>query len=90
MPDPDLIMQVWPSEMEEAFNKIPMPKPDIELDLSTYCKVLLAILDIPVHENNNQKKSIVESLHLMFSVLLDFQENMHFQNKKETDIERFN
>lgn len=35
MPDPDLIMQVWPSEMEEAFNKIPMPTPDIELDLQT-------------------------------------------------------
>lgn len=33
----------------------------------------------------------MESLHLMFSVLLDFQENMHFQNKKEgADVERFN
>lgn len=79
MPDPDLLMQVWPSEMEDALDTIELPDPQIELDLGTYAKVVLSLLDIPVYDNNPHKKSIVESLHLMFSVLMDFEENQHFQ-----------
>lgn len=48
MPDPETIMQVWPTEMEEALRNVDWPDPNIELDLATYARVLLSILDIPV------------------------------------------
>lgn len=35
MPDPDTIMQFWPTEMEDALNAIDFPEPEIELDLAT-------------------------------------------------------
>lgn len=79
MPDPDIVMQVWPTEMEDALSDIELPDPNLEIDLGTYAKILLSILDIPVYENNPNNKGLVESLHMMFSVLMDFEENQHFQ-----------
>lgn len=79
MPDPDIIMQVWPTEMEDALSEIDLPDPSLEIDLGTYAKILLNVLDVPVYDNNPNNKGLIESLHLMFSVLMDFEENIHFQ-----------
>lgn len=40
------------------------------------------MLDIPVYDNkSNNSRSLIESLHVMFSLYTSFVENDHFQNK---------
>lgn len=53
------------------------PSEDIDLSLSDYSRVACNILDIPVHGNINN--SVVESLHVMFTLYSAFKENQHFQ-----------
>lgn len=81
MPDVETLMQEWAPEMEEAFNQILIPGSDIDLPLGEYAKLICGILDIPVHKLNN-KKSVVEALHLLFSLYAEFKENPHFRHKK--------
>jgi intraflagellar transport protein 46 len=81
MPDIETLMQEWPVEMEEAFNSIPLPGSDIDISLPDYAKLICGILDIPVQKLNN-KKSIIEALHLLFSLYTEFKENPHFRHKK--------
>jgi intraflagellar transport protein 46 len=50
-----------------------LPPPGIDLDIDQYVRMLCAILDIPVHSN------LVESLHVMFTLYLEFRENQHFK-----------
>jgi len=47
MPNPESIMDVWPEEMEEAIDKIGLTSSQIDIDLQSYSKVVLACLDIP-------------------------------------------
>jgi len=47
MPNPETLMQIWPQEMEEAFNSLEMPDGNIDMDISEYVKVILALSDIP-------------------------------------------
>lgn len=47
MPNPETLMQIWPQEMEDALNNIEIPDGNIEMDVSEYVKVMLALMDIP-------------------------------------------
>lgn len=40
-------MDVWPDEMEQALDNIELPDSQIDLDINSYSKVILALLDIP-------------------------------------------
>ena len=73
MPDMDKLMDVWPEEFEAMLESLQLPSPDLELSLAEYSKVLCTLLDIPTYENP------VESLHLMFSLYMEFANNPHFQ-----------
>jgi len=73
MPDIDSLMEVWPEEFEQMLANSPLPSPDLDLSLGEYAKTLCAILDIPTYDNP------IESLHLMFSLFIDFRNNPHFQ-----------
>jgi intraflagellar transport protein 46 len=73
MPDIDSLMEVWPEEFEAMLASSPLPSPDLDLSISEYAKALCAILDIPTYDNP------IESLHLMFSLYIDFRNNPHFQ-----------
>lgn len=73
MPDIDSLMEVWPEEFEALLASSPLPSPDLDLTLAEYAKVLCAVLDIPTYDNP------IESLHLMFSLYIDFRNNPHFQ-----------
>jgi len=68
MPNPEAVMDVWPEEMENAFDQIGIPHSQLDLDLQSYSKVVLALLDVPYYANNSKKKGIIEGLHMMFSV----------------------
>ena len=66
-------MEVWPPEFEEVLRTTSLPSPDLDLSLTEYAKALCAILDIPTYENP------IESLHLMFTLYMEFKNNPHFQ-----------
>lgn len=73
MPDIDKLMEAWPEEFETLLTTTPLPSPELDLSLLEYAKILCSILDIPVYDNP------IESLHLMFSLYLEFKNNPHFQ-----------
>eukprot|EP01033_Poteriospumella_lacustris_P015399 gene15399-11007_t len=75
MPDIDRLMEVWPEDFEKVLSGTPLPSPDLDLSLAEYAKVLCSILDIPVYDNP------IESLHLLFSLFVEFKNNPHFQNR---------
>lgn len=81
MPDIESLMQEWAPEMEDAFNQFQLPGSDIDVPLIEYAKLICGFLDIPVHKLNN-KKSVIEALHLLFSLYAEFKENPHFRHKK--------
>jgi intraflagellar transport protein 46 len=74
-PDLDSLMQPWPAEIEELLLLQALPSlSDLQgLDLVSFARLVSAFLDVPVHEHR-----VIESLHLMFTLLVEFQENPHF------------
>ncbi|EGZ07024.1 hypothetical protein PHYSODRAFT_307050 [Phytophthora sojae] len=72
MPDIESLMQVWPEEFEELLSKTTLPSADLDMGLEQYVRVICALLDIPVHKN------VYESLHVLFTLYLEFRSNQHF------------
>ncbi|KAG7391120.1 Intraflagellar transport protein 46 [Phytophthora pseudosyringae] len=72
MPDIESLMQVWPEEFEELLSKSTLPSADLDMGLEQYVRVICALLDIPVHKN------VYESLHVLFTLYLEFSSNQHF------------
>jgi intraflagellar transport protein 46 len=50
-----------------------LPGPDISLSLEEYVRMMCAVLDIPVYG------SLVQSLHVAFTLFHEFRQNVHFQ-----------
>jgi hypothetical protein len=78
MPDIDALMEVWPEEFEQLLATSPLPSPDLDLTIAEYARVLCSLLDIPTYDNP------IESLHLMFSLYIDFRNNPHFQARMQS------
>jgi intraflagellar transport protein 46 len=75
MPDIESLLQVWPEGFEQFLSSdIALPPPGIDLDIFQYVRLLCNLVDIPTSAN------LVESLHLMFSLYLEFRQNQHFQH----------
>ncbi|OQR94562.1 hypothetical protein THRCLA_08152, partial [Thraustotheca clavata] len=79
MPDIETLMQVWPEEFEDLLSKIQLPNADLNVSLEQYTRIICAILDIPVYKN------VYESLHVLFTLFLEFRSNQHFMNY-ENDV----
>mmetsp|Transcript_17865 Transcript_17865/g.48064 ORF Transcript_17865/g.48064 Transcript_17865/m.48064 type:complete len:485 (-) Transcript_17865:206-1660(-) len=75
MPDVEELMQIWPAEFEEMLDQVKLPSADIDMPLKEYAKLVCSILDIPVHN------SVMEPLHLLFTLFSDFKANVHFQQQ---------
>jgi intraflagellar transport protein 46 len=73
MPDIEQLMEIWSEEFELLLSSTTLPSPDLDLNLFEYTKILCSILDIPIYDN------IIESLHVMLSLFIDFRNNPHFQ-----------
>jgi intraflagellar transport protein 46 len=79
MPDIETLMDVWPEEVEDALNKIPLPDTaELDISLTEQLDLICSFLDIPIHETKR-----VESLHLLFSLFLEFKNNPHFGGSEE-------
>ena len=72
MPDIDSLMSAWPAELEEVIQTMKMPNEHIGLELKDLIQVLCNVLDIPVYDN------LVESLHVLFTLYLEFKNNPYF------------
>mmetsp|Transcript_27411 Transcript_27411/g.74360 ORF Transcript_27411/g.74360 Transcript_27411/m.74360 type:complete len:113 (+) Transcript_27411:445-783(+) len=81
MPDIESLMQEWPEEFEEMLQKTTLPGPDMELSLEEYAKVICAMMDVPVYDN------LIESLHVIFSLYMEFKDNPHFAARSKANEE---
>lgn len=74
MPDVETLMQEWPQEFEETLNEVGIPSADLDCSLEEYVEYMCGIMDIPVH------RSRVQSLHVLFSLFLEFKNSQHFKS----------
>lgn len=74
MPDFDSLMSELHPEMEQALRTIRFPGAHIDMHPSDYARVVLTMLDIPVHKLANNK-SLIESLHVFFTLFSEFRQN---------------
>uniref|UniRef100_A0A3B3BL25 Intraflagellar transport protein 46 homolog n=1 Tax=Oryzias melastigma TaxID=30732 RepID=A0A3B3BL25_ORYME len=72
LPDIDSLMQEWPPEMEELLGRLRPPPARLSCSLEEYVDVACGLLDIPV------SGSRIQSLHLLFSLYLEFRDSLHF------------
>jgi len=72
MPDIETLMEIWPDEFEEALGSLELPGVDLDLSLEEYARVICTMMDIPVYDN------IAESLHVLFTLYMEFKSNQHF------------
>ena len=77
MPDVESLMQVWPDGIENLLSNIDFPDGSIAMPLDGYAKIICNMLDVPLHKLSDER-SIIEALHLIFSVYYEFKENQHF------------
>jgi intraflagellar transport protein 46 len=57
------------------------------MNIENYATIVCNMMDIPVHKLNSNK-SVIEALHVLFTLYSEFKENQHFQrqnNKKGED-----
>ena len=86
MPDFDeQLMAVMSPELEQALIDLPFPGGDIDMHPSDYARIVLTMLDIPVHKLANQK-SLIESLHVLFTLFSEFRQNQHFKQQDGTAV----
>jgi intraflagellar transport protein 46 len=87
MPDIEGLMQVWADKLEAVFKDIPFPDDRISMSTDNYAKILCNMLDIPIHQLNS-KKGIIEALHVMFTLYLEFRDNQHFnRSNKDNNVQ---
>ncbi len=75
MPDVEELMQEWPAEVEAVLQSVDAPSADVDLSLEEYARVACALTGVPVHSSD----SIVQSLHVLFTLFAEFRANQHFQ-----------
>ncbi|PNW83496.1 hypothetical protein CHLRE_05g241637v5 [Chlamydomonas reinhardtii] len=79
MPEIEALMQEWPPEVETFLKTMHMPSGDVELDIKTYARLVCTLLDIPVYDDP------VESLHVLFTLYLEFKNNPIFRQHMEME-----
>ena len=61
-----------------------VPGEEIDFSLADYSKLACVLLDIPIHDANNNK-NIIESLHVLFTLFSEFKANQHFQQQQKAE-----
>ena len=86
VPDIDSLMQAWPTEIEELQQTITLPSCNLDLPLRQFVRIVSVILDIPTEiptgnqsNKNGKNVNLIESLHIIFTLYLEFQNSTHFK-----------
>ena len=84
MPDIQNLMDVWPEKEEQVYKKVEFPNEKMNISLENYTKIACNLMDIPIHPSDTkQPKSLIESLHCLFTLYSGFKDNIHLQNKED-------
>ncbi|XP_041821208.1 intraflagellar transport protein 46 homolog isoform X2 [Chelmon rostratus] len=75
MPDIDSLMQEWPAELEELLGRLQLPPARLHCSPAAYADIVCGLLDIPVYSSR------IQSLHLLFSLYLEFRDSQHFTRR---------
>jgi intraflagellar transport protein 46 len=54
------------------------------MHVSDYARLICAMTDIPVHKSG-ANKSVIESLHVLFTLFVEFRNNQHFKQFQNAD-----
>jgi len=81
MPEFDHLMSEMTPELEQALKEMAFPGSEIDMHPNDYARIILSMLDIPVHKLANNK-SLIESLHVLFTLFSEFRQNQHFKNQE--------
>ncbi|CAH8474362.1 unnamed protein product [Schistosoma haematobium] len=76
MPEISELMAVWPTSFEETINNMQLSLSQLDCSLKDYVDIICALLDIPVYNNR------IHSLHLLFSLYLEFKNSQHFRQNE--------
>ena len=74
--------------MENAFENFDIPLDSGGSNIENYAGIGCTLFDIPIHNNksNQEKRSLIEAIHLFFSLYSEFKENKHFQIEDDNKI----
>ncbi|XP_017297614.1 intraflagellar transport protein 46 homolog isoform X2 [Kryptolebias marmoratus] len=75
VPDIDSLMQEWAAELEDLLGRLQLPPARLDCSLSQYADIICSLLDIPVYGTR------IQSLHLLFSLYLEFRDSQHFTRR---------
>ncbi|THD20397.1 Intraflagellar transport protein 46 [Fasciola hepatica] len=75
MPEVSTLMAEWPSKFEDSMRNLSLPGSQLDCSLKEYIDIICALLDIPVYNNR------IHSLHLLFTLYLEFKNSQHFRQK---------
>ena len=74
--------------MESLLKDVEFPDEKLSMKISDYSKLICNMLDIPIHKLSSNN-SIIEALHVLFTLYSEFKENPHFQREGEKKIDNF-
>lgn len=89
MPEMESLMQIWHEKMEQGLNEVKLPNESINLSSTNYAKIICNLLDIPIHKTNSNK-SIIEALHVLFSLYSVVKENIGYKKSENVQLIKFN
>ena len=81
VPEIDHLMQEWEPQMQDTLRRNQLPDENLDISIQDFAKVACAILDIPIYSNH------VESLHVLFTLLLELQNNPFVGEAKQNDFQ---
>nr|Q5DHJ5.1 RecName: Full=Intraflagellar transport protein 46 homolog [Schistosoma japonicum]AAW24711.1 SJCHGC08984 protein [Schistosoma japonicum] len=76
MPEISQLMSEWPKSFEESISNMQLSLSQLDCSLKDYVDIICALLDIPVYNNR------IHSLHLLFSLYLEFKNSQHFRQNE--------
>jgi hypothetical protein len=74
-------MQTWDPTFEKQITSCSIKDSSIPIRLELLSQVACNLFDIPVHKEDPNNKSMIESLHVLFSLYASLTQNDHFNNQ---------
>ena len=81
VPEIGHLMQEWEPQMQDTLRRNQLPDENLDISIQDFAKVAFAILGIPIYSNH------VESLHVLFTLLLELQNNPFVGEAKQNEFQ---
>jgi intraflagellar transport protein 46 len=86
MPDLELLMQEWPTDIELYLDEHELMFEKMDLNTNELTKLMVALLDIPVNPGCG-KRSLIHATHAIFALYSEFQNSDHFKRRTKTGLD---